>query len=172
MINNYIQSLISTIKKTFVYSGRASRFEFWSFAITALIVEFILAAIAVAMGTLAQVLGAIFGVIFLLVFIALLLTYIACAVRRLHDVDLSGFWLIYLSPAGLPVIYVIYLLGIDSTCDKFIEKNNKIGSCWLGWILTLIFWGAGSAVALLLLFLYEGTKGENLFGPCTCAPAK
>lgn len=172
MINNYIQSLISTLKKTFVYSGRASRFEFWSFAITALVVEFILAAIAVAMGTLAAALGYIFGAIFLLVCIVLLLTYIACAVRRLHDIDLSGFWLIYLSPAGLPVIYVIYLLGIDRTCDNFIEKNSKIGSCWLGWILTLIFWGPGSAVALLLLFLYEGKKGENLFGPCTCAPAK
>ena len=165
MINDFIQSLVSTVKKAFTYSGRATRKEFWTYAITADVVLFVLLVFAAGLGRLAEVLGLIFLGLWVLIAIALLIPFIAVSVRRLHDIDLSGFYLWYLSPVGLAVIYVIYLLGVDSTCDKLIERNNKTGSCWLGWILTWIFWPIGSAAALFLLFLYAGKDEANTFGP-------
>ena len=164
MINDFIQSLVGTVKKAFTYSGRATRKEFWIYTITSTIVSLILLVFTLGMGRIHEVLGYIFLTLWLLIYIALLLPYFAVLVRRLHDIDLSGFYIWYLSPIGLPIIYVIYLLGVDATCDKLIERNNKIGSCWLGWILTWLLWPIGSTAALPLLCLFAGKNEANSFG--------
>ena len=48
----------------------------------------------------------------------------------------------------------------------------KVGSPWLGWILTLLLWPAGVAGVLFLLFLYPGKDAANSFGESPYSPAK
>ena len=165
MLQKIIDSLNGTVKKIFDYTGRASRFEYWCFTVSALLVNVLLMVVAAILGAIAEFLGVLALGIFALVMIAEFFAVLSLSVRRLHDVGLSGFWLLYLSPLGLPVIYIAYLLGLDSSCDKIVERNLKIGSCWLGWILTIIAWFLGASVVLFLIFLYNSQKGTNDYGP-------
>lgn len=60
------------------FRGRAARPEFWWFALFALVVSLLLRLVS-------DVLAGLFS-------LAILLPAIAVAVRRLHDVDRSGWW--------------------------------------------------------------------------------
>ena len=165
-----IDLIKSVLLKSFTFQGRATRKEFWSFVLFCLVVQ--IAAGAVTFLTAGSVLGNIWLVINLIIIIALLIPYISVAVRRLHDLGLSGFWFWYLNPCGLPVVFVVYLLDLDQNSNKIIDKIQKIGSPWLGWILTWLFWPIGAFAAQLLLFLYAGKDEANEFGPspygCCC----
>lgn len=79
------QALWTCLRKTFVYSGRARRPEFWWFFAFSLFLDRILALLGVRLG----------GVIPLqdVAALALLLPILSVSVRRLHDVDLPGWWI-------------------------------------------------------------------------------
>lgn len=159
-----VDSIVSTLKKSFSFAGRASRAEFWLFTVAYYVLAIILCLLE---GLFAgSAFGTIWGILSLIVLVALLVPFVSVSVRRLHDLGLSGFWLWYLNPFGLPVIYVVYLLDLDQACNKLIEKISKVGSAWLGWILTIMFYPIGATVSLFLLFLYKGKPEDNEFGPC------
>ena len=75
------------------FQGRAQRSEFWWFALFALVVSLLLSA-------LGDVLAGLFA-------LAILLPAIGVAVRRLHDVDRTGWWyLLVLIPVLGPLILI------------------------------------------------------------------
>lgn len=89
------------------FEGRAGLREFWSFFIVWLL-----------LGGLAWWLDASFpqytynfrnglGIFELAWFVSLLLPWLAVSVRRLHDSDRSGWWVL---AAAVPVIYLILML--------------------------------------------------------------
>ncbi len=94
-MNWYLQAL----KKYAVFSGRARRKEYWFFFLFNLIASMVLSAVDVAVGTMG-ILSIIYG-------LALLIPSIAVGVRRMHDIDRSGWWLLI---AFVPFIGVIVLL--------------------------------------------------------------
>jgi len=155
---NFLQSFIGSLKKSFTFKGRATRKEFWTF----IVISYIILILAVIP---AVIIPFVFLPIFWLIYLWLFIASISLMVRRLHDIGLSGFWIWYLNPFGMPVIFVVYLLELDSTCDKVINRIKGIGSPWLGWILTFLLWPAGSCAALWLLSLYKGQERDNEFGP-------
>ena len=162
-MNAIKDSLISTLKHAVSFKGRATRLDFWTFIAFSVLVN-------IAMGIFTLILsliriGIVGMVLTVLINLALFVIYISVSVRRLHDLGLSGFWIWYLQPFGLPIIYVVYLLGLDSASERVIGNIQKVGSVWLGWILTFLFWPVGSITAMFLLFLYSGKKEDNEFGP-------
>ncbi len=163
-------ALLTDFKKAFTFAGRATRMEYWTLAITFWIAEIILLPIGGLLLGLLFPLGIIWLFLSSLILLALLVPLISVSVRRLHDLGLSGFWLWYLNPFGLPVIFVVYLLDLDQACNKLIDKISKVGSPWLGWILTYLFYPIGATLALFLLFLYKGKPEDNEFGPSPSAP--
>lgn len=164
-MKNDLMMLWTTVKKIFTYSGRATRKEYWMFILACVIVNFVLGVLIGGFAAIAEFLGIIFGFLGFLIILAEIFIILSLSVRRLHDIDLSGFWLFYLSPVvGLPLIYIVYLLGIDCSCDKFIENTKRVGSPWLGWILLWLFWPLGAVAATFLLFLYAGKDEANSFG--------
>jgi len=75
---------ISTcFKKYATFTGRATRSEFWFFALFTLIVQLLANAIGIAAGSEA---------IIWLVYLAFFIPSIAVTVRRMHDVDKSGWY--------------------------------------------------------------------------------
>jgi uncharacterized membrane protein YhaH (DUF805 family) len=90
---------LEVLKKYAVFSGRARRTEYWMFVLINVIVAIVLAVIDAVLGT-HGVLGGIYS-------LAVLIPGIAVTVRRLHDTDRTGWWVLI---ALVPVIGVIVLL--------------------------------------------------------------
>ncbi|GAA1764412.1 DUF805 domain-containing protein [Nocardioides hankookensis] len=97
-------SVRTCLQKYATFSGRASRSEFWWFVVFN-------AVVATAALVLDSALGLTWsdqvGPISLVVRLALLLPLLAVGARRLHDADLSGWWLLL---ALIPLLGVIGLL--------------------------------------------------------------
>jgi uncharacterized membrane protein YhaH (DUF805 family) len=116
---------IEALKKYAVFGGRSRRKEYWYFVLFSLIVSLVLSAIDALLGTFGSanvgLLGGIYG-------LAVLIPSIAVSVRRLHDIDRTGWWVLI----GLvPVIGTIVLLvfaASDGTPGKNRFGPNPKGS--------------------------------------------
>ena len=85
----------------FDFNGRARRAEFWWFVLVYVIAIIIL---GIIQGILH--LGAILTGLFEL---ALLLPYLGAAVRRMHDTNRSGWWIL------LPIVNIVFLAGAGTS---------------------------------------------------------
>lgn len=89
---------IGVLKNYVGFSGRARRTEFWMFVLFNVIVSVILSIIDRLIGN--NILGYIYA-------LAVLLPSLAVAVRRLHDTDRTGWWILI---GLIPVIGAIVLI--------------------------------------------------------------
>ena len=154
------------IKNPFSFRGRAKRLEYWLSLIVYVVLFNILLGILAAIVSNAddESTATVFIVLFAIIFVVLTIPLLAVSARRLHDLGMSGFWLIYLNCFGLPVIYLVYLLDLDKSCNRVVEKVWNNGHPWLSWIITTLFWWLGAPISLFLLFMYEGKHEDNEFG--------
>jgi uncharacterized membrane protein YhaH (DUF805 family) len=97
----YLQAL----KKYAVFSGRSRRMEYWYFVLFNIIVSIVLGAIDGLLGTLGSGMGA--GLLSGIYGLAILIPSLAVTVRRLHDIDRTGWWILI---ALVPLIGTIVLL--------------------------------------------------------------
>lgn len=89
----YRQAIVTCFKKFADFKGRARRSEFWYFELFCLLLSLCLGLINENMAT-----------------IAMLITFIpniAVSVRRLHDIDRSGWWMLI---AIVPIVGILLLL--------------------------------------------------------------
>ena len=96
------------------FSGRASRPEYWWFALFTVLVYAALFVLASAVGTASDALAGLVALLLFAAILGLILPSIAAAVRRLHDTGRSGWWyLIGLVPyvGGLVLIVLLALEG-------------------------------------------------------------
>ena len=96
---------IEALKKYAVFGGRSRRKEYWYFVLFSLIVSLVLSAVDALLGTFGSasnvgLLGGIYG-------LAIIIPTIAVSVRRLHDIDRTGWWVLI---SLVPVIGTIVLL--------------------------------------------------------------
>jgi uncharacterized membrane protein YhaH (DUF805 family) len=96
------------------FQGRASRSAFWWWVLFQFIVELVAAVLDYA---IFNNLGVFYG----LTALALLLPSLSVSIRRLHDTDRSGWWLlIYLIPIiGFIVLLVFFLTDSDSGPNRY-----------------------------------------------------
>ena len=97
----YLQAL----KKYAVFSGRSRRMEYWYFVLFNIIVSIVLGVIDGLLGTRGSGMGA--GLLSGIYGLAVLIPSLAVTVRRLHDIDRSGWWILI---ALVPLIGTIVLL--------------------------------------------------------------
>jgi len=95
----YLQAL----KKYADFSGRARRKEYWFFVLFNIIVSIVLSVIDVSLGLGASGIGLLSGIYSL----AVLIPSIAVSVRRLHDINKTGWWVLI---AFVPLIGWLILL--------------------------------------------------------------
>jgi uncharacterized membrane protein YhaH (DUF805 family) len=114
-MNWYLEAL----RKFATFSGRARRSEYWYFTLFNLIIEIVLAVIDMATGLYSQgtgvgVLSGIFG-------IAMILPSIAVGIRRLHDTNRSGWWLLIgvIPLLGAIVLLIFMVLDSDAGENRF-----------------------------------------------------
>ena len=94
---NFGEAISSGFSNYATFKGRASRSEYWYWTLFVTLTSIVLQVLDIAMGAL--VLNSIFS-------LATLLPGIAVTVRRLHDVNKSGWWLLLvLTVIGIFVIF-------------------------------------------------------------------
>nr|WP_320137078.1 DUF805 domain-containing protein [uncultured Amphritea sp.] len=103
---------LTVLKKYAVFSGRARRKEYWMFFLFNIIIMLILSVVDNLVGSLG-IIGGLYG-------LAVLIPGIAVSVRRLHDINRSGWWLLL---AFIPLIGGIVLL-VFMVLDSKNEGNN------------------------------------------------
>lgn len=128
------EAVNSVLKQNYAnFQGRASRSEYWFFALFVFIVAAILTGLLFATVDFntQQVSGLGYVVIAILAvfYLAILIPSIAVAVRRLHDRNMSGWW--YL---GFIVLSAIPFVGIVASiamlvifCLKGTDGDNRFG---------------------------------------------
>ena len=82
---------LEVLKKYAVFSGRSRRAEYWYFVLFNIIVAIVLSLIDTLLGTFDFVQG--IGLLSGLYGLAVLIPTLAVTVRRLHDIDRTGWWI-------------------------------------------------------------------------------
>ena len=83
---------VEVLKKYAVFDGRAGRPEYWYFVLFNIIVSVVLGVIDGMLGTVSS--GARIGLLGGIYSLAVLLPSIGVGIRRLHDINRSGWWLL------------------------------------------------------------------------------
>jgi uncharacterized membrane protein YhaH (DUF805 family) len=119
---------IAVLKKYAVFSGRARRKEYWMFVLFNIIISFVLglidgivlSSLGIDIGsTKLGVLGTIYG-------LAIFVPALAVAVRRLHDTNRSGWWLlISLVPFIGAIILIVFFVKDSQPGDNKYGPNPK-----------------------------------------------
>lgn len=105
---------IEVLKKYVVFSGRARRTEYWMFMLFSIIATIILNVLDAMLG-LAPLLAFIYG-------LAVLLPSLAVGVRRLHDTNRSGWWMLL---ALIPLLNIVLLVFM---CFEGEQRENRFGA--------------------------------------------
>lgn len=102
---------MSVVKDNYAnFNGRARRREYWMFQLATFIIYIALFIVVAILGAIADFLGTIGGLLLLVAMLGLLVPNIAVLVRRLHDINKSG-WFYFVSL--IPLVggfYLLYLL--------------------------------------------------------------
>jgi|JI10StandDraft_1071094.scaffolds.fasta_scaffold620909_2 uncharacterized membrane protein YhaH (DUF805 family) len=86
-----MNEFMTVMKKYAVFSGRASRREYWMFTLFTIIIGFVLGFIEGLTGLFEDSTQSVFGGIFNVV---IFLPSIGVAIRRAHDTGKSGWWIL------------------------------------------------------------------------------
>src|SRR6266571_3963720 len=111
---------LAVLKKYVDLSGRARRNEYWMFFLFNLIIIIALSLIGrVVLGNAGSVLSSIYS-------LAVLLPGLGVTVRRLHDTDRSGWWiLIELVPVIGVIVLIVFLVQDSQAGDNQYGPNPK-----------------------------------------------
>lgn len=141
------------------FSGRAPRAEFWWYAL-ALVVVFVVAAIIEGMLGIHRMIAGMYGPISALLWLATLIPSIAVGVRRLHDVDRTGWWILLpLIPDVLTIIMALTTVGAVAGGGGTAGAIGGLAITGLLGLITLV-----GAIVVLIFDVTPGTKGPNRFG--------
>ena len=112
---------LEVLRKYAVFSGRARRKEYWSFALFTMIFAIIATVLDNVLGLAIE--GVWYGPIYILFLLAVFLPAVGVLVRRLHDVGYSG-WFSFISL--IPFIGGIWLLVL--LCSDSMPGENQYGA--------------------------------------------
>ncbi len=115
---SFMESIQTCFSKYVTFSGRARRSEYWYFALFTGVISSILNAVGKNVEAFA-IIGGIFG-------LAVLLPSLAVCVRRLHDINKSGWWiLISLVPIVGAILLIIWYCKDSDPGENNFGPNPK-----------------------------------------------
>jgi uncharacterized membrane protein YhaH (DUF805 family) len=118
---------LAVLKKYAVFEGRAGRKEYWFFVLFNILISLGLGMIDAATGTASPQSGV--GLLGGLYTLAVLVPAIAVSVRRLHDTDRSGWWvLIAFIPVIGPIVLLVFMALDGTPGDNRFGPNPKLAA--------------------------------------------
>lgn len=156
------------LKRYAEFSGRSRRMEYWMFVLFQIL-------LAVAFWVLLAIVGGgalmsggdpnaiaaaggavmIVSILYALASLALIIPGIAVGVRRLHDTDRTGWWIL-----GPIAGYILMMVGGVMAASS--PDNPGLGGilAMVGMIMVVVL-----GLVLLVFMFLEGTRGPNKYGP-------
>ncbi len=114
---------LEVLRKYAVFSGRARRKEYWMFFLFNLIIFFVLGFIEGFLRIAPQISGSVLATFYAL---GVLIPGIAVGVRRLHDTNRSGWWLlISLVPLIGAIVILVFMVQDSQPGDNQYGQNPK-----------------------------------------------
>jgi uncharacterized membrane protein YhaH (DUF805 family) len=112
--------MLMPLRRYAEFSGRSRRKEFWMFELGMLIAFVVLMTVEGMLGINTMV-GGVYGPLTTLLGLGLLVPSIAVAIRRLHDTDRSGWWLLlsFVPLVGALVLLFFYVSDGTSGPNRF-----------------------------------------------------
>ena len=141
------------LKKYAQFSGRAPRAEYWWFNLFLMIGYVVAMLVDRLIGS--KVLGP-YGLFAGLLWLAVIVPTIAVGVRRLHDTNRTGWWML-----GPIIPYLVGFVLILPTM-KNPENPPALASAGGAGILMLV--GMIMAIVIFIFTVLPGTKGTNKYG--------
>ena len=151
-----VQAVKSGFRQYAVFSGRASRSEFWWFALfTGGVVGLFQVIIGLLLTTIIQA--------------VLIMPFIAVGVRRLHDRGWSAWWIAPVACYNIIMMFAPWFVVVATGYYEGMAGDERLSSAYVyGFIYNafpavtvLVFYG----FFIALLWCRSGTKGDNRFGP-------
>lgn len=164
--------MLMPLRRYAEFGGRSHRQEFWMFqlllvliGVVAMVVIFAIGFGAIGLASsggsastgLAGMIASmgILAVVFAVVVLGLFIPSLAVQVRRLHDTERSGWWLmIYFGP---------YILSIFASVAGAAAGQDSMAMVGLGGVFSLVSFIGW--VVLIVFYCLPGTVGPNRFGP-------
>lgn len=149
------------------FSGRSRRMEYWMWALFQVLVYFAVVILMMLFGGAAILSGdpnammsAGFGmvmilILYILIALAFLIPSLAVSVRRLHDTDRSGWWI--LAPVA-PYIVMIF-------AGAMLTASPDLAMIAGGLALVSMLAVLALSVTVFIFMVLEGTRGPNKYGP-------
>lgn len=150
------------------FSGRARRSEFWFFVLFNFLISLGLSFLGAFLNFVTGI--EIFGIFSTLYSLAVFIPNMAVAVRRLHDTNRSGWWVLaYYLPSLFTFFFVIIAMVQIMTRYSFYTLDKlrpedlpmvALGGMAISGLVALVFF-----VILLIWMCTDSQPGANRFGP-------
>ena len=107
---------LEVLKKYAVFNGRARRKEYWFFYLFYIIIFIVLAFLDGMTGSFSETVGV--GMLSGIFILAMIIPGIAVSIRRLHDTDRSGWWILISLIPLIGGIWFLVLMVLDGTSGQ------------------------------------------------------
>ena len=115
-----MKGFLTVLRRWRDFAGRSTRREYWMYTLVLIIISFVLGILdSIILGEAALSQFLTFGNVFSL---ATVVPSISVSIRRLHDIDKSGWWL-FLAFTVIGILVLIYWACVSSD-----EDANRYGS--------------------------------------------
>jgi uncharacterized membrane protein YhaH (DUF805 family) len=161
-----LDNALEVLKKFNVFSGRASRKEFWMFVLAAF-----LGGVALAILSAIPFLGRLFSIIASLYQLGIIVLSLSVGIRRLHDVNKSGKLMIPYIIGFVPLIILTFITGTVLSRSTYAlglyGYMTGFSMIYIFGILSVLFGiiAAVFGIILLVFWIREGDPGANKYGP-------
>jgi uncharacterized membrane protein YhaH (DUF805 family) len=139
------------VQKYVDFKGRAPRAEYWWYTLAVIVAAIVVSVVEGILGLGASV--GPYGVLSLILMLALLLPGLGVTVRRLHDTNRSGWWI-------LVAVIPYAILGFMAAGAAASGDLTGLATAGLLSLVALV-----GAIALLVFMVLPGNQGPNKYGP-------
>ena len=163
-----MELMFQPLKRYVDFNGRSRRTEFWLWFLFQMIASLVFSILKSAIGNTAELLNFLFS-------LAILLPTLAVGVRRFHDINRTGWWIVF--PLAVLIVALIVFfsvsggafinnlksfsdIGPNPTPDQAMAIMTALTPMW--WVF--LAWFAASLVTFVFNVM-DGTPGPNRFGP-------
>jgi uncharacterized membrane protein YhaH (DUF805 family) len=135
------------------FSGRAPRAEYWWYVLALIVAYIVLSVVESILGINRMIAGA-YGPLTALLWLGTLVPSIAAGVRRLHDTNRSGWWIL------LPVVPYCLAFALGGAAMMTGGLGAGLGTAGIFLLIGFV-----CAIVLLVFYCLPGTPGDNRYGP-------